>query len=288
MPFTVEKTFPLLIELRDFKATRRTNDNVDSFLDYALYLGRTEQYIFDDQWRDATLKAAPSLALFDGLDEIFNRAEREKVMHEIAGFAQRYPLARIVQCSVQLHQRARVTGISKKTVDDVLTAASELGTRWPGDLRIPETMKWAEDLTFGQLNLPKFVAAALGDRAIVRNWASNELWTLRQGALQALVAKWPNESTRELLRARAVEDQHPVVRGAACKALGEMHSRFGRVVITKDLDGRGPYLDPLRPIPREHFEKAATKAGIAVADLEAQIASLNQHLGWDIRVGARP
>jgi len=34
--------------------------------------------------------------------------------------------------------------------------------------------------------------------------------------------------------------------------------------------------------------KGAERAGIAVGDLEAQIASLNQHLGWDVRVGARP
>ena len=59
-------------------------------------------------------------------------------------------------------------------------------------------------------------------------------------------------------------------------------------MIPKDLDGSGPYLDELQPIPPEHIEKAATKAGVAAADLDAEIASLNQHLGWDIRVGARP
>src|SRR5262249_6003135 len=47
VPFSEGHAFPLLIELRDFHATRRRNDDVDSFLDYALYLGRTEQYFFD-------------------------------------------------------------------------------------------------------------------------------------------------------------------------------------------------------------------------------------------------
>ncbi|HLQ44909.1 MAG TPA: hypothetical protein VK137_09290, partial [Planctomycetaceae bacterium] len=68
----------------------------------------------------------------------------------------------------------------------------------------------------------------------------------------------------------------------------ESKSSFGKIVITRDLDGREPYLDPLQPIPRKHIEKAATKTGLAAAALEAQIASLNQHLGWDITVGARP
>ena len=99
VPFSAGRAFPLLIELRDFYATRRTNHNVASFLDYALYLGRTEQYFFDDVWLDRTLQFGPSLVLFDGLDEIFNRADREKIMQEIAGFAQRYPQARIVVTS---------------------------------------------------------------------------------------------------------------------------------------------------------------------------------------------
>ena len=99
VPFSASHAFPLLIELRDFYATRRANDNVDSFLDYALFLGRTEQYFFDDQWLDKKLQGEPSLVLFDGLDEIFVRADREKVMQEIAGFAQRYPQARIVVTS---------------------------------------------------------------------------------------------------------------------------------------------------------------------------------------------
>ena len=67
-----------------------------------------------------------------------------------------------------------------------------------------------------------------------------------------------------------------------------MLSHFGRILSTKNLDGTGPYLDHLQPLSTEHIEEAAAEAGIAVGDLEAQIASLNQHLGWDIRVGARP
>jgi len=76
-------------------------------------------------------------------------------------------------------------------------------------------------------------------------------------------------------------------RGTACSSLGRMHSEFGRILPTRDLDGSGPYLDPLKPIPREHIEKAAAKAGILPEDIAAQVASLSAHLGWDITQGAK-
>jgi hypothetical protein len=66
-----------------------------------------------------------------------------------------------------------------------------------------------------------------------------------------------------------------------------MHSEFGRILPTRDLDGMGPYLDPLEPIPRQHIEKAAAKAGIRPDDVDAQLASLSAHLGWDVMSGAK-
>ena len=40
-------------------------------------------------------------------------------------------------------------------------------------------------------------------------------------------------------------------------------------------------------MPREHIEKAAAKAGIRPDDIDAQVASLSAHFGWDITVGAK-
>jgi hypothetical protein len=70
----------------------------------------------------------------------------------------------------------------------------------------------------------------------------------RSAALQALAEKWPDETTRALLAQRAV---------------------------------LGPYLDPLEPIPREHIERAAERAGIRPEDIDATVAALSAHLGWD-------
>jgi hypothetical protein len=40
-----------------------------------------------------------------------------------------------------------------------------------------------------------------------------------------------------------------------------------------------PYLDPLKPFPHEHMEKAAAKAGIVPDGIDAQLASLSAYLG---------
>ena len=87
--------------------------------------------------------------------------------------------------------------------------------------------------------------------------------------------------------ARAVEDPDEFVRGAACSALGRLHSEFGRIMSTKDLNGYAPYLDPLEPIPRKHIKRAAKQAGIEAADIDAQVAGLSEFLGWDITRGAK-
>jgi hypothetical protein len=109
----------------------------------------------------------------------------------------------------------------------------------------------------------------------------------RSAALQALAEKWPDPTTRDLLAQRVVQDSNDQTRGAACSALGKMHSEFGRILPTRDLDGLGPYLDPLEPMPREHIEGAAARAGIRPDDIKAQVASISAHLGWDVTLGAK-
>ena len=116
----------------------------------------------------------------------------------------------------------------------------------------------------------------------------DENYEPRRAALEALAEKWPDETTRALLAQRAVQDPSDWARGMACSALGKMHSEFGRILPTRDLEGRGPYLDPLEPIPRDHIEQAAERAGVHPDDIDAQVASLSAHLGWDITRGAKP
>ena len=109
LPWTLafEDAFPLLIELRDFYALRRSGE-CDSFLEYVAFMGKTDQWFLDDHAVQGSLDNGPSLVMFDGLDEIFDPADRERVIQEIAGFAQRYPRARIVVTSRPVDYKEQV------------------------------------------------------------------------------------------------------------------------------------------------------------------------------------
>ena len=108
----------------------------------------------------------------------------------------------------------------------------------------------------------------------------------RGAALRALAEKWPDEATRDLLTQRAYVAPVEGDRGEACSLLGAMHSELGRILMTRDLNGRFPYLDPIKPIPRKHLVKAAKKAGIPYNHMDDQVASLSAYLGWDVLAGA--
>jgi hypothetical protein len=91
-----------------------------------------------------------------------------------------------------------------------------------------------------------------------------------------------------LLAQRAVQDSEPATRGAAFSALGKMHSEFGRILPRRSFIGWATSFDPLEPIPREHIERAAARAGIRPEDIDATVAALSAHLGWDLTRGAKP
>jgi hypothetical protein len=107
----------------------------------------------------------------------------------------------------------------------------------------------------------------------------------RGAALQALAKKWTDETTRSLLTQRALVAPVEQERGEACSLLAAMHSELGRILMTRDLDGMFPYLDPIKRIPRKHLEKAAEKAGIPYNHMDDQVASLSAYLGWDVLAG---
>jgi energy-coupling factor transporter ATP-binding protein EcfA2 len=100
LPWTesFKDAFSLLIELRDFYFLRQRGE-CDTFLEYVAYMGKTDQWFLDDHAVHDYLESGPSLVMFDGLDEIFDASDRERVMHEIAGFAQRYTRAKIIVTS---------------------------------------------------------------------------------------------------------------------------------------------------------------------------------------------
>ncbi|MDM8557456.1 HEAT repeat domain-containing protein [Candidatus Parabeggiatoa sp. HSG14] len=80
---------PLLIELRNYMGEVLGN-NCAGFLEYFHHLGKTQGYTLNHLELKEQLKTRPSLIIFDGLDEIFDPNEREKITQEIIGFALEY------------------------------------------------------------------------------------------------------------------------------------------------------------------------------------------------------
>lgn len=87
------ETLPLLIELREFAIDPSTN-----FLEF-LHQGRGVDWQFDQQQLHQHLLESPTLVMFDGLDEIFDRASQSVVIDDIIRFSQQYPKARVLVTS---------------------------------------------------------------------------------------------------------------------------------------------------------------------------------------------
>jgi len=87
------ETLPLLIELREYVLARSPN-----FLDF-LHQGSGADWQFDQQQLHQHLLENPTLVMFDGLDEVFDRPTQSTVIDDIIRFAQQYPKARVLVTS---------------------------------------------------------------------------------------------------------------------------------------------------------------------------------------------
>ncbi|MCI5224966.1 MAG: HEAT repeat domain-containing protein, partial [Candidatus Electrothrix sp. AR4] len=105
----------------------------------------------------------------------------------------------------------------------VLYAAKELGNQWPGGIRLRGlTESMISSLSFaGQLYWPQFVGAICRDRNLIQSFFDHDLSNIRWDAIIALAEHWPDESTRQLLTERAVQDKHEDPRRAALRVLAE-------------------------------------------------------------------
>jgi predicted NACHT family NTPase len=81
---------PLLIELREFAINPSAN-----FLEF-LHRGRGVDWQFDQQQLHQHLLENPTLVMFDGLDEVFDRATQSTVINDIIRFSRQYPKAQVL------------------------------------------------------------------------------------------------------------------------------------------------------------------------------------------------
>jgi NACHT domain len=84
---------PLLIELREYALA-----GVHGFLEF-LHRGRSTDWQFDPQQLDQHMRSQPTIVMFDGLDEVFDRATQGTIVDEIVRFSQMYPKAQVLVTS---------------------------------------------------------------------------------------------------------------------------------------------------------------------------------------------
>ncbi len=102
---------PLLIELRSY-AGLCADKKCKTFLEFLEYLGETEGWHLTKNALHQHLKDdGRAVVIFDGLDEIFNPEERERITRQIVGFASDYPKVRIIATS-------RIIGYRRKILTD--------------------------------------------------------------------------------------------------------------------------------------------------------------------------
>lgn len=94
---------PLLIELRTYARDKAAN-KCSHFLDY-LHNGNTACRLNQNQLHQL-LKTGNAVALFDGVDEVFDPALREEVVNDIHRFSNNYPTTQIVVTSRWLGYKA--------------------------------------------------------------------------------------------------------------------------------------------------------------------------------------
>ena len=141
---------------------------------------------------------------------------------------------------------------------EMFAAGLEIGTRWPGKTvfefvgQHPQSGKLPHRWGFHHWGWPHFLAGVFEQRPWIETLIRSRGWFVRFGSVQVLAAMWPDQSTRDLLAQRAVQDDHGEPRGAALQALAEhwpdhttRHLLAQRAVQDDNEDTRGAALQAL-------------------------------------------
>jgi class 3 adenylate cyclase len=191
--------------------------------------------------------------------------------------------------------------ISRRAVHDshynVRTAAVEtLAQGWPGQLEAHSILDQLavsdQSISVRSAALEGLAHGWPGDPAVqsllCRLAGEGTHHEIRIKSLHLLGRDWADDmQTRSFFRQRALEDEHQDARKAAMEALirGTL-SQQALVLLSSDLDGRAPFLDPREPVPPTHIEQGARQLGIEESRARGLLASCKNVLGWSPLQGA--
>ena len=209
---------PFLVELRSFVALTRSG-RCETFVEYLEYLDKTEGWRLGEHAVGEYLqKAGKAFVIFDGLDEIFDPAERERVMQQIVMFGELYPGAKLIVTSRVVGYRRRIlseAGFQHATLQDLDEAQVEAFIdRWY-QLAISDRPEEARDRR-------ERLMRSFRDSASIRQLAGNPLlltimaiigkhqelprerWKLYDHAASVLIQHW--DVNKHLSQARVEAD----------------------------------------------------------------------------------
>ncbi|MET0425721.1 MAG: HEAT repeat domain-containing protein [Actinoplanes sp.] len=112
----LRECLPIVIEVRMYAALR-AEGKCSTFLGYLGY--RHETGVFDlspQALRNHLLSGAPTVVIFDGLDEIFDGRRRQEVAEQVAAFALQFRTTRIIVTSRILEYTSRAHGHVRRTL----------------------------------------------------------------------------------------------------------------------------------------------------------------------------
>lgn len=109
---------------------------------------------------------------------------------------------------------------------------------------------------------------------------------VRSACVHILADKWRDSERFDLLRHAAKFDVDDDVRRNAFYSLAKSHSAFAQVLITKDLRGHRPFLDPQLAIPAEQIQEAIARFDMTPDEGRSAVAQLSMFIGWDISAGS--
>ena len=218
--------------------------NVAKALSETELIALFDQHCRDDEWREVLRLICGQIdAQFVGriVDHLATRTDLEK-WDGITSLPE-LPLAIYSMCECRNLSKLRTAGNTLMASvirylthldkggygkwNDVSIACQEIGAQWPGkeQLRACAVSQARELGLSGSFFWVQIVAAIEPDRNIVIALSqvdgTFQSLFLRSNAIRTLAEKWPDESTRDLLTQRAVQDGAFHTRSAALQALAE-------------------------------------------------------------------